>query len=93
MQIPKPAAESAIPSASQVEDEKVEAAPKKNGSGTNSNGHTICPSVLPPRKAKLKVFSLSILPVLFAALKPLTIYFFCQTQIKQVENSNLDKSK
>lgn len=39
MQIQKPAAESEIPSASQVEDDNVEAAPKKNGSMTNSNGH------------------------------------------------------
>lgn len=44
VQIPKPAAESEIPSASQVGDKKVEAAPKKNGSGTNSNGHTGSPS-------------------------------------------------
>ena len=39
VQIQKPAAESEIPSASQVEDDNVEAAPEKNGSMTNSNGH------------------------------------------------------
>ncbi|XP_050269567.1 polyprotein of EF-Ts, chloroplastic isoform X2 [Quercus robur] len=39
MQNQKPAAESEIPSASQVEDDNVEAAPEKNGSMTNSNGH------------------------------------------------------
>ncbi|KAM4131434.1 hypothetical protein ACJW30_01G175900 [Castanea mollissima] len=40
VQIQKPVAESEIPSASQVEDDNVEAAPKTNGSMTNSNGHT-----------------------------------------------------
>ncbi|KAM3712347.1 hypothetical protein ACJW31_01G174300 [Castanea mollissima] len=40
VQIQKPASKSEIPSASQVEDDNVEAAPKTNGSMTNSNGHT-----------------------------------------------------
>ncbi|XP_030952437.1 uncharacterized protein LOC115975690 isoform X2 [Quercus lobata] len=39
MQNQKPAAESEIPCASQVEDDNVEAAPEKNGSMTNSIGH------------------------------------------------------
>lgn len=40
MQIQVPAAESEIPSASHVEDERVGAAPEKNGAVTNSNGQT-----------------------------------------------------
>jgi hypothetical protein len=86
VQIPKPAAESEIPSASQVGDKKVEAAPKKNGSGTNSNGHTGSPS---PKESITKGFCPLHFACSFCCFKASHNFFFCQTQSKQVENSNM----
>lgn len=76
MHIQIPAAESEIPSASHVEDEKVGAAPEKNGAVTNSNGQTGSPF---PEESTTKGFY----PLLFACYNAFHKFFFIKSEVNK----------